>query len=142
MAIMKPISFLEQILSQVTFLYQYLLSNQHKEMDSRPEIKEAIQRLSRQIQEISHMTDTEASRMGISQEELRKTILESKDHLPPDLQNFLEKTQYLKSQLEGCRNVLKAATEKQKEERKNKQLGDKRKEKFNHVGGKKGWIPL
>lgn len=141
---MREMLTLERILNQVTDLYQQILINQDKSMTPSPEILEDIRRLAREIEDMSRFTDMEIARMGISPQMIKKTIFGPKSQLSPDMQNLLEKSQYLKSQLEGCRNILKEIMKKHKAEKPaNKKLSsEKRKDKFKNVGGKKGWIPL
>lgn len=140
---MKQTIVLEKLLQQVMELYQTILTNQDKTLELSPEIKLAIRTLAQQIEDISQMTDHEVAKLGLSQEQLKKTILEPNAKMNPELQTLLEKSNYVKGQLEGCRNVLKDIMKKQKEEKSHqKGMGDKRKDKFKNVGGKKGWIPL
>ena len=47
----------------------------------------------------------EIAHAGISSEMIKKTIFGPKSQLPQDLKNLLERSQKLKSQLEGCRNI-------------------------------------
>lgn len=144
MAIMREIIPLENLLSQLTEMYHQILYNQDKKPLITPETLEALQRVSRELEEISRLTNLELARAGISQETIQKTLLEPKSQLPPDIQNLLEKAQYLKNQLQGCKNILKEIMKQQKKEKvnKGKRFSEKRKDKFKNVGGKKGWIPL
>lgn len=139
MVIMNESSDLEVLLNQLSNLYQQILTNQNKKMTISPEIREAVQKVSREIENIQRETDLGIARQGVTAEMLKKTILGPKSQIPSDLQDLLKKSQFLKSQLEGCRNTLKDTIKKQKEE---KGLTKKRQEKFKNLGGKKGWIPL
>jgi hypothetical protein len=142
MASMTEMFPLERMLNQLTELYQQILLNQDKNMTLDPQTTEALQRLSREIEEMSQHTEMEAARMGVSPELIKQTILGPQNHLPKDIQNILEKSQQLKGQIEGCRNVLKTIMKKQKEEKKaGKNTSKKRKDKFKKLGGKDGWIP-
>lgn len=141
---MNEILPLERLLNQLTELYVQILSNQDKNIIVTPEILERVKVLSQEIEEISRITDIEIARAGLSPELIKKTILGSKTQLPPHVKNLLEKSQFLKSQLVGCRNILKEAIKKQKSEQAtDKKLAvKKRKDKFKNVGGKEGWIPM
>lgn len=139
---MKETLPLERILNQLTDLYHQILSNQEKNLTISPETIEAIKTLSGAIEEISKNTDMEIARMGVTSEMIKQTILGPKTQVSQELQDLLEKSQYLKGQLEGCRNVLKDIMKKQKDKKSLDKAGEKRKDKFKNVGGKKGWIPL
>ncbi len=144
MAIMKETLPLDRILDQLTDLYEQILSNQDKKIITSPETVEALHRLSREIDEISQQTDIEIARAGISPEMIRKTILGPKTQLPVNIQNLLDRSQRLKGQLEGCRNILKDAMKLQKESQAigGSRATEKRRDKFKKLGSKKGWIPL
>lgn len=142
---MKNLLPLEILLNQLMELYHQILDNQKKQLKISPENKLAIERIAREIRAISQVTDQEISRHGLDPEMINKTILGSKKTLPSDVQKLLEKSQYLKSQIYGCKNVLKEIIKKQKKEKTEKNsriLAEKRQSKFKKVGGKKGWIPL
>lgn len=144
MVIMSEILPLEQILNQLTEMYHQILSNQNKNLTISPETLKVLKRLTDELDEFARVTDLEIARMGISPEIIRKTILGPKSQLPPDIQIFLEKSLYLKGQLQGCRNILKKIMKKQKGETPagKRRLMEKRKDKFKNIGGKNGWIPL
>lgn len=140
---MREIIPLEQMLDQLTQLYNQILSNQNKKLLISQEMVQEIHRLARDIRAISQITEEEAARRGLSQNFIRQTVLGPKNELPPDIQNLLERAQYLKSQLEGCKNTLKDIIKKQKEEKRGKHgAAKKRKDKFKNIGAKNGWIPL
>lgn len=135
---MKETFQLELMLSQLSDLYSQILDGQNKKLSVSPETLEDIRRLTKIIEEISKLTDQELANRGISSETIKLMILGPKSNMPIDIQSLLEKSQYLKSQLEGCRNVLKEVIKKQKEAKK----AGKRKDKFKNIGGTKGWIPM
>lgn len=139
---MKKVRILEDLLSQVLAMYQQILANQNKDIVLTPDTIAALKFLSAQIEEISRMTEAEMAVRGINQEALKAIVLAPDDHLPADIKDLLQKSLHLKSQLEGCRNVLKEIKKKQNEEKKLNQRSNKRKDKFNKIGGKEGWIPL
>ncbi len=124
---------LERILNQLNEFYQYILDNQDKDLTVSPEILENIHRLSREVEEISRHTENELVNRGVSSEVLNNTIYGPKSQLPVDIKNLLERALYLKSQLEGCRNVLKDAIQKQSEQ--------KKKRRSKKGKGRDGWIP-
>lgn len=140
MGTMSEMHFLERILNQLTELYVQILSNQNKNLSVTPAMKDRIERLSKEIDEISHFTDMQADLMGIRPETIKRTILDPNSHLPVEIQQLLKKSSHLKGQVEGCRNILKEIIKKQKEENKND--SKKRRGKFKNVGGKDGWIPM
>lgn len=135
---MKETQQLEIIVNQLTDLYNQILNNQNKNLSVSPETLAAIRRLSKTIEEIALLTDMEIAQRGISSEKIKQIILGPKSDLPSDIQNLLERSQYLKGQLEGCKNVLKDVMKKQKEAKR----ATKRKDKFKNIGGTKGWIPM
>lgn len=139
---MKKVHILENLLSQVFAMYQEILANQNKNIVLTPDTIAALKFLSAQIEEISKMTEAEMNIRGIDQESLKKTVLAPDDHIPADIKDLLQKSLQLKSQLEGCRNVLKDIKKKQNEGKKLQQGSKKRKDKFKKIGGKEGWIPL
>lgn len=140
---MKDLSPLEIILSQLNDFYEYIILNQDKKIEITPEVKQAVDQLSKEVARVADMTQDELTKAGISKTELDTTILGSKSQLTPELKDFLMKTQQLKCQLEGCQNVVKGIIKKQKEtELLQKGTGSKRKDKFKQLGSKKGWIPL
>lgn len=128
------------ILSQLTELYNQILTNQNKTLTFTPEIIENINRLSKEIEAMSQFTEMEAARMGITDEMIKNTILGAKPAGNPEIKNLLERSLQLKGQIEGCRNILKEIMKKQKEE--HKVNAKKRKDKFKNIGGKEGWIPM
>lgn len=145
MATMNEMQPLERLLQQITELYLQILSNQEKNLSVTPETLQRIQILSQEIDEIVSITNMELARAGISPELIKQTILGPKNQLPKDIKNLLEKSQYIKNQLVGCRNILNDAIKKQKDEKTSggkRREAKKRKDKFKNIGGKEGWIPM
>jgi tRNA C32,U32 (ribose-2'-O)-methylase TrmJ len=133
---------LDILLNRLMELYQIVLDNQKKKLKITPEIEDMLRALMGQIHQISEVTDQELDKAGIDQNEIKKMINQPEAHVSSDLKQILEKSNYLKKEIQGCRNVLKNLSKAHKKGVTQSEAVKKRQDKFKNIGSKKGWIPL